>query len=85
VDDLLESLSWLPEHSKNSVQSAALPEHFTQEESQIVSLLRQKGEMNIDDLTWESKIMAGKLATLLLNLELQGYVRVLPGKRFALA
>lgn len=85
VDDLLESLSWLPEHSKNNVQSVALPEHFTQEESQIVSLLRQKGEMNIDDLTWESKIIAGKLATLLLNLELQGYVRVLPGKRFALA
>jgi DNA processing protein len=83
VDDLLESLSWLPD-SSNPTIPAALPAHFTQEESQVVSLLRQKGEMNIDDLTWESKITAGKLATLLLNLELQGYVRALPGKRFTL-
>ncbi|MFN8343595.1 MAG: DNA-processing protein DprA [Spirosomataceae bacterium] len=85
VDDLLESLSWLPDSSKSTPSTTALPEHFTQEESQIVAMLRQKGEMDIDDLTWQSQIAAGKLATLLLNLELQGYVRTLPGKRFTLA
>lgn len=84
VEDLLESLSWLP-NSSSSKTSVALPEHFTQEESSIVALLRQKGEMQIDDLTWESQIAAGRLATLLLNLELQGYIRVLPGKKFTLA
>jgi DNA processing protein len=84
VEDLLESLSWLP-NSSSSKTSVALPEHFTQEESSIVALLRQKGEMHIDDLAWESQIPAGKLATLLLNLELQGYIRVLPGKKFTLA
>ena len=81
VENLLESLSWLT--SKASVK-ATLPDHFTQEESQIVALLRQRGEMHIDNLTWESQVSTGKLATLLLNLELQGYIRSLPGKRYAL-
>jgi DNA processing protein len=40
--------------------------------------------MHIDNLTWESQVSTGKLATLLLNLELQGYIRSLPGKRYAL-
>ncbi|WP_428663642.1 DNA-processing protein DprA [Runella sp.] len=81
VDNLLESLSWLSNKSSVKIE---VPEHFTLEESQIVSLLRQKGEMHIDNLTWESQVSTGKLATLLLNLELQGYVRSLPGKRYAL-
>ncbi len=81
VDNLLDSLNWLSDKPSFTM---AIPEHFTQEESQIVALLRQKGEMHIDNLTWESRVSAGKLATLLLNLELQGYVRVLPGKRYAL-
>lgn len=81
VENLLESLSWLT--TKASVK-VALPDHFTQEESQIVALLRQRGEMHIDNLTWESQVSTGKLATLLLNLELQGYIRSLPGKRYAL-
>jgi len=85
VDDLVESLSWLPDASKNNAAPPPIPEHFTQEESQIVALLRKKGEMQIDDLTWESKITPGRLATMLLSLELQGYVRVLPGKKFTLA
>lgn len=84
VDDLLDALSWLPSSSTPSVPPP-LPEHFTQDESTVVALLRQKGEMLIDELGWESNISAGKLATLLLNLELQGFIRSLPGKRFGLA
>ncbi|MFN4146559.1 MAG: DNA-processing protein DprA [Runella sp.] len=83
VEDLLESLSWIPSVTDKTT-SAPMPEHFTQEESQIVALLRQNADMHIDHLTWESQIPAGRLATLLLNLELQGYIRALPGKRFAL-
>ena len=86
VPDLLEALRWSPTSpSDASTRLAVLPDHFTQEESQIIALLRQKGDMQVDDLTWESQILPSKLANLLLNLELQGYVRVLPGKRFTLA
>lgn len=84
VDDLMDALSWLPDGAA-STTPPPLPEHFTQAESAIVSLLRQKGEMQIDELAWESQIHLGKLSPLLLNLELQGYLRSLPGKKFALA
>ncbi len=85
VDELLESMRWLPTTPlENSPRNFVLPEHFTQEESQIVALIRQHGEIQIDDLTWQSQIHASKLASLLLNLELQGFVRGLPGKRYSL-
>lgn len=85
VEDLLESMRWLPTTPlENSVKYNAVPEHFTQEESQVFGLLRQHGELQIDDLTWQSKIHPSKLAALLLNLELQGFIRSLPGKRFTL-
>ena len=86
VPDLLEALRWSPTSPNDaSTRLAALPDHFTQEESEVIALLRQRGDMQVDDLTWESQIPPSKLANLLLNLELQGFVRVLPGKRFALA
>jgi len=83
IDDLLESLSWLPD-GLSSATPPTLPDHFTQEETTIASLLRQHGEMHIDELAWQSKIHLGRLSTLLLNLELQGYLRGLPGKKFSL-
>lgn len=84
VEDLLDTLQWLPEHGNSQAQALTMPDHFTQEESQIVSLIRQRGDIHIDDLVWESQIHQSRLSTLLLNLELQGYVRTLPGKRYTL-
>jgi DNA processing protein len=40
--------------------------------------------MLLDDLSWQSQIALGKLASLLLTLELRGVVKALPGKRFTL-
>jgi DNA processing protein len=36
--------------------------------------------MLMDDLSWQAQIPIGKLASLLLTLELQGLVKALPGK-----
>ncbi|WP_373516112.1 DNA-processing protein DprA [Persicitalea sp.] len=59
-------------------------EGFTQDEGQVLALLKKGGDMQIDDMSWQSGIHLGKLATLLLNLEFQGMVRSLPGKKYAL-
>ena len=58
---------------------------LTEEEKQVVVLLRHQKEMLLDDLSWQSQIALGKLASLLLTLELRGVVKALPGKRFTLA
>lgn len=57
---------------------------FTEDESQIISILRLEGEKHIDELSWQMQITLNKLASLLLNLEFQGIIRALPGKKFGL-
>jgi DNA processing protein len=57
---------------------------FTQDEGQILSLLRQKGDMQIDEISWQSGMNLNKLAALLLNLEFQGVLRSNPGKKYSL-
>lgn len=57
---------------------------FTEEESQVISLLRTNQGMLMDDLCWQAQIPVSRLASLLLNLEFQGVVKAMPGKKFAL-
>ena len=57
---------------------------FTQDEGQILSLLKRQGAMQLDELSWQSSMHLNKLATLLLNLEFQGIVKSFPGKKYGL-
>jgi DNA processing protein len=45
--------------------------------------LLQESPVHIDDLILQSKLPSGRLSSLLLELELSGFVQQLPGKRFA--
>jgi DNA processing protein len=58
--------------------------HFSLEESKILSLLMQNGQMLIDDLSWQSQIPLNKLASILLSLEFQDLLVQSPGKKFRL-
>lgn len=81
--DLAYYMGW--EVSKRAPQTPQLqlPINLSQLEQQIVSAL-QVQPLNIDSLSSEIKVAPGKLAMLLLNLEMQGVIRVLPGKRYQL-
>ncbi|MDB5240470.1 MAG: processing protein DprA, partial [Spirosoma sp.] len=83
--DLIETLNWdTPvEQTPRKVQAPPLPVDVTGEESQILSLLRQETDWHIDNLSWQSQIPMGRLASLLLSLEFRGFVRSLPGKKYA--
>ncbi len=87
--DIIEALNWdqaTPGTNTSPLarkpSAPALPTNFTDEESQILALLRQQTDVHIDDLSWKSQIPMGKLASLLLSLEFQGFVRTLPGKKY---
>ena len=84
--DLIEALNWdkdpAAQAQGKSSSSQPLPLDFTTDETQIVSLLRTKPGLHIDELSWQSQISMGQLASLLLSLEFRGYVRSLPGKRY---
>jgi DNA processing protein len=91
VDDMAEAIGWKKNENREQMEvphseldTTVLFSGFTQEESQVLSLLKQQGNMQLDDLSWQSGLHLGKLSTLLLNLEFQGMVRSLPGKKYAL-
>lgn len=84
VPSLVDSLNWneKPGIARNHSLDLSL---LSQEESNIMSLLRDNGSQHIDDLAWKSQIPMSKLASLLLNLEFQGLIRSLPGKVYGLS
>ena len=91
VEDMANAIGWSlkDERTHSGTKKAVLQENisfegFSQDEAQVLSLLKQKGNMQIDELSWQSGMHLNKLATLLLNLEFQGMVRSLPGKKYAL-
>ena len=60
-------------------------EALSDEEAAIVRVLLDQPEaVLIDDLSWRSQIPLNKLAINLLNLELQGIVKALQGKKYKL-
>jgi len=58
---------------------------LSEAEKSILNLLKTRQEMLMDDLSWQAQIPINQLASLLLTLELQGLIKSLPGKKFALA
>lgn len=89
VEDMAEALGWVkgkPETGPgvSADEPVTTFEGFTQDEGQVLSLLKQRGAMQIDELAWQSGIHLNRLATLLLNLEFQGMVRSMPGKKYGL-
>ncbi|GGD58794.1 DNA processing protein DprA [Emticicia aquatilis] len=87
IEDLVEALNWdldsNPDNvkfKKNDIDLSI----FTEEEAQVISHLRTHGEMQIDELSWQTQIPLNRLASLLLNLEFQGIIKAMPGKKFGL-
>lgn len=82
ADDLLEYMSWKDEKPKPSVIQKAMITDLTPEEKTIIDILKDREEVHIDSLTFESRMSTSTLAQALLLLEMQGLIRSYPGKRY---
>ena len=86
VSALEEALNWDVDGAGSKPAQAALDfSAFTDEESQVLALLRQGGDVHVDELAYSANLHHARLAPMLLSLEFQGLVKSLPGKRYALA
>ena len=87
IKDVVEALNWDMGSNENSkMQPIEIDfSNFTEEESTVMSLLHKNDEMHIDDLAWKSQIHVAKLSSLLLNLEFQGYIKSLVGKKYKIS
>lgn len=82
--DLEESLSWSKLGQEEGHANIWDLSAFNQEEQEIISLLQTKKEVEIDVMALELNTSVSTLAMQLLNLEFQGLILSLPGKRYKL-
>lgn len=82
VNDLVYYLGWENKKIENRVQRTLMFD-CTEEEKIILEVLREKN-LGIDDLQFKSKLPVSKASAALLNLEMNGVVRMLPGKVYEL-
>ena len=79
--DLIYILNWHPGISKKPVQKQLFVE-LEDEEQAVYGYLKDKGKEQLDIIALHCSIPTFKAATLLLNMELKGVIRPLPGKLF---
>lgn len=78
--DLVDLLGWSLDKEKQSV----LPGNRPAEELIIQSLKGRSHGLHIDEISRRTQIPINKTGTCLLNLEIQGILKALPGKKFIL-
>jgi len=87
--DLAYSLGWEKPGESNKPQSPEqfmLPFDLSSEEQTIFNILNQtKSPVAIDDLTIKTNLSTSTLAMNLLNMEMQGYIKSLPGKVYCIS
>lgn len=84
VKDLEYIMNWSLDETKPSRQALPLFDLMPEEQS-IVNSLKEKTAVSIDDLTIQTSLPPGALATHLLTLELKNIVKTLPGKFYKLS
>ena len=84
--DLAEALQWdESEYSNNNfVDTDRLFENFGEEERKILRALNKTEGVEADLLSYKTGVSLNRMASVLLELELSGFVKLLPGNRYSL-
>ncbi len=80
--DLVYMMGWELEKKKAIPHQTELFTSLTEEESKLLSLLKDSGKELLDSIAISSGLPIHRVSSLLLNLEMKGLVRPLPGKLF---
>ncbi|MDI1232829.1 MAG: DNA-processing protein DprA [bacterium] len=82
IDELIKVLGY-DQKIKSRAAQLSLLQHLSDPEMKVVNYLRE-GEKGIDDLHYETQINVSQLALILLDLEFNGIINSLPGKKYAM-
>ena len=82
--DVASILNWELENSKKPAIQKQLFVELDEQEKVIYNYLKQNGKQQLDMISIECNIPIFKVAGILLNMELKGVIRPLPGKLFEL-
>ncbi|WP_276134651.1 DNA-processing protein DprA [Polluticoccus soli] len=81
ADDLLELMNWNTGKKQKPVQKQLFIQ-LSEDEQKIVDLLQTKDSMHADELLYQTGIANSQLPAVLLQLEMQGLIKALPGKQY---
>jgi len=84
ADDLVTLLNWDLQPVKKQPKQIPLWVDFTSEEEKVFNYLSESGQQLLDLIALETQIPVYQLASILLQLELKGVIKPLPGKVFEL-
>ncbi|MBW6536740.1 MAG: DNA-processing protein DprA [Mariniphaga sp.] len=83
IDDLEFFMGWETTEKEKVVQSSLFLD-LTPDEEKVVELLKNEGELFIDQISAELKMPGSKVSALLLNMEFKNLLVALPGKMYRL-
>jgi DNA processing protein len=83
IDDLEYFMGW-EKSSKNKVVQSSLFVELTADEEKIVNLLRENGELFIDQISSELTLPVSRVSAMLLTLEFKNVLVAMPGKMYKL-
>ncbi len=82
ADDLIDAMRWEISRPENMpIQPSLFPE-LTDKETLIMQLLRDRGDMQVNQITIATNMPAGEVLATLLELEFKALIQTLPGGVF---
>ena len=83
-NDIAEALFWTKPGEEKIKKPTLDLSNRDEDETLILQLLLDKGESEIDQISYQTEIPLGMLSSKLLSLEFEGIVKSLPGKKYKL-
>jgi len=83
TDDICYLMGWDAEPEKNDTKQVELFIDLNKEEEELIGILSSKEKLTIDLIAMQAKLTIPKIMQLLLQLELKGLVRALPGNQYS--
>lgn len=80
---VLEYMNWTPKQVSNKIIQKKRWPQLTDDEQRILALLREQGRLHVDQLSSHAQLSPAVLSGVLIMLEMEGYIRGLPGKVYA--
>lgn len=84
AQDILELLRLSTNKKTPKFQQLSLYQNLSEEEKVIIETLHEKGRTHVDELAIKHSFTSSHLASVLLQLEMNGLVKTVPGKMYEL-
>ena len=86
IEDLKFQMNWGENMAVSPSQHKISSFDLSPEERAIISLMQEHQDgIEIDEISWKAQIPLNQLASILLTMEFNGLVKMLPGKKYAAA